>query len=177
MNLIYICIKDFATVCEITHFYLESYYLSNVTFIDSIDHRLPCNKVFYSNTFFDNIKSNRDSNKNYYYFEITTKFDIFIYNYNFEMELRPIDNVNISEWTLLNEKTKVCKGAPMHLRSKMSHTHYVEVMKLANNRVHEIEFNIIKNDKGNTKMLPQKKVVLNVRKKCVSYNNRELGDC
>ena len=98
------------------------------------------------------------ANDNYYYFEISTKFDIFIYLYAFDMEVRPIDNTNISEWTLLYEKTKTCKGAPMHLRNKMSHSNYIEMVKSKNSREYKISFNIIKNDKGLLKMFQQKKL-------------------
>ena len=152
-----ICPQAFINMCKKTIFHLEPYYKSKVTFIDNIDQRKPCNKIFYDNEFYNSLKQNRNINDNYYYFEISTKFDIFIYLYSFDMEVRPIDNTNISEWTLLYEKTKTCKGAPMHLRNKMSHSNYIEMVKSKNSREYKISFNIIKNDKGLLKMFQQKK--------------------
>ena len=143
-------------------FELVSYHKSDIIYV-TMDSRKPTEKIYYDNVIYKNIKDKSSKDDfDYYYMEICKKFNIYLYRYEIDLELRPKSNI-YSYWDLLYQKSKTAAGIPFHLRNKMSHKDYYDTLISKNQNNSKIEYNIIKNDKGCIKMLPVKKVGLHLK--------------
>ena len=146
-------------------FNLEPYYTSKVFYISGLSNP-PSSKKYYDNDIYKTIQNKGYKNATFFYIEIDKEFDIYMYPYYVNTEHRPVQNFNIdkmSQYELLNSKSKIAKGLPEYLKSSMTHNDYYEALIGGNQNDSRVNFNIITNEKGVTKTIPITKVSLRLR--------------
>ena len=158
--------KDqFLTHFQNIKFNLEPYYSSKI-FDMSNSNEIPLGKKYFDNKIYQNICERDNLNTFYFYIELSKNFDIYIYDYDVTIESRPLQNFDItklSQFELLNMKSKCAKGVPEYLKHDMSHNQYYETLVLNNQNENKIKFDIIRNDRGVTKTMTVDKQSLRVR--------------
>ena len=84
-------------------------------------------------------------------------------NFTTTSDVRPDDVINTNEWASELMKTKTNAGCPFFIQKRTNHKDYVKAYINRNRTQSSISYNIIKNDAGVIKCIPQKKEIFLLR--------------